>query len=136
LSYLSFKTRDRASSPIASLHRHLSVEKPSLIERYGHANQIPICDRLRVCRLPMEPQGLIRDRGDALELNLRGGKILPRQCMIKGMLREVKQIRDRREGVIDFVRDGTRETANGIELFRLQQNLLRTPVFGHVDSEC
>ena len=62
-------------SAIAPLHRYMGIEQSSLVERDRRINQLRACDRLWVCGLPVEAQGLVGDGGDATEFNLCAGEI-------------------------------------------------------------
>src|SRR5580692_658110 len=99
---------------IAPLCPHLCIAQPALVKRYRRVNQLRSRNRPCIGGLPVKAQGLIGDGRYATESNLGAGQMARGFGIDRGKLREIDEVGDRREWIIDLVRDGTGKPSHGV----------------------
>ncbi len=116
--------------------RICSDVQPPRIERQNGIQQLSDIGHHWQGRLAVKAQGLLRHLGDAGDFLLRqvgiGNGLLIERWLVP---QQVEKIGDRLQGIIDFVGDGSRQTAGGGQFFRFPQRLLGALALGCLDHD-
>src|SRR5258707_11820501 len=98
---------------LASLNFDTRVHETSLIDGDGAADQLVAGNQLGFAGLLVKAQGLVGDDGDATQLAIGDAEILLGFGIDSGFAREIEEIGDGLQGIVDLVGDGAGESAYG-----------------------
>ena len=136
LADVVFEAQDGAGGLVGSFDVDAGVAKATLIEIEDGGDQLLRGDVGGADGLAMEAEGLGGDLADTGELALRGVDVaceIGRQVVGGGD--EVEQVGDGFEGIVDLVRDGGGETADGGELLALDEGGLGLLLVGDLEDD-
>ena len=112
------------------------VGEAAVVEVEDGVDQIGSADAGGTDGLAMEAKGLGGDLADAGELVLGRVDIAADGFgKFAGQIDKVEEVGDGLEGVVDLVRDGTREAADSGEFFTLNESGFRPFLIGHLEDD-
>ena len=120
---------------VVDLDPDVRVGEASRVEPDDCVDQIAGPDQRGRDRLAMEAQGLGGDLRDARQLRLRHVDVHLQGLGQRRVERdEVEQVGDGFERIVDLMRDGARQTADGGQLLALHQSFLRPLLVSDLDG--
>ena len=134
LANVSLETRDGLHCMLALFDGDLGVPEFALVDAEDREEEVGAADCLGVGRLFVKTQGLVRDDRDAAYLLICKFQ-KPLSVGVDGvLLREIDEIHDRLEGVVDLVSDGGGESAHSGEFFALYERGFGSFQVGHITA--
>ncbi len=103
---------DFAADAAAALDVNVGVVDAALVDGEDGVGEVAGVHELRAGGLAVEAEGLTGDGGGATQLDLGGGEVAAGFLDAGGDLREVEEVGDGLERVVDLVGDGAGEAAD------------------------